>query len=79
MRHLATPDRSDSTRRDPRPADVELVEPRGDGIQRVDFDPLGDTRLIADQPAEPRPEGVRQRIGECGEEDAGVGIGAGEM
>ena len=59
--------------------EVRLVEAPADAAHRVHLQPLGDAGLVVDQAPEPHAQRVRQRVGEGGEEDAGIGMRAGEM
>ena len=59
---------------DGRRADVGLVEPQPNGVQRMNVDPLGETRFACQQPPELRLQGIGERVGESRQQDAGVGI-----
>ena len=60
-------------------ADVRLVEPQADGVERVNVDPLRQARLAAQQPLQLGVQRVGQRVGEGGQQDAGVGMRARQM
>ena len=45
----------------------------------MDFEPLGEARLVADQQPQFRFEGVRQRLGEGGQQHPGVRVGASQI
>ena len=45
-----------------------------DGVERVDVDPLGETRLAAEQPLQLGVQRVRQRVGERRQQHAGIGL-----
>ena len=59
--------------------DVRLVEPQADGVERVNIDPLRETRLTAQQPLQLGLQRIRQRVGEGRQQDAGVGMRARQM
>ena len=62
-----------------RSPEVRLVKAPADAAHRVHFQPLGDAGLIVDQAPKPHAQRVRERVREGGEQDAGVGMRAGEM
>ena len=64
---------------DRRRPDVRLVEPKTDGIERVNINPFRETRLIAQQPLQLGLQRIRQRVGESRQQDAGVGMRARQM
>ena len=59
--------------------DVRLVEPQTDGVERVNVDPLRETRFIAQQPLQLGLQRIRQRVGERRQQHAGVGMRARQM
>ena len=59
--------------------DMRLVEPKTDGIERVNVDPLGEARFIAQQSFQLGLQRIRQRVGEGRQQDSGVGIRARQM
>ena len=64
---------------DRRRPDVRLVEPKADGVERVNIDPLGETRFVAQQSLQLGLQRIRQRVGEGRQQDAGVGMRARQM
>ena len=64
---------------DCRCADMRLVEPQPDGVERIDVDPLGQSRLVAQEPLELGPQGAGERVGEGRQQDTSVRVGAGEI
>lgn len=60
-------------------SDVRLVEPETDRVERVNIHPLRETRFVAEQSLQLGVQCVRQRVGEGGEQDAGVGMCACQM
>src|SRR5947209_1762167 len=63
---------------DLRVAEVHLVEPRADRIHRMYLQPFSKAWFVADQPPELRSKGIRQSVGESGEQYPGVRIGPGK-
>ena len=56
--------------------DHALVEAASEGVEGLDVDPLGELRLVADEPAQPGAQRVGQGVREGGEQDASVGVPA---
>ena len=55
-------------------ADLGLVETQANSLEGMHINPLGKTRLLGQQPVELGLEGGRQRIGEGGQQYAGIGM-----
>ena len=64
---------------DRRPPAMRLVEPHSDGAKRAHVDPLAETRFVAQQSLQLGMQCVRQRVGERGQQDAGIGMLARQM
>ena len=58
---------------------VGFVQAPTDPAHRMNLKALGDHRLVVDQAAELHAQNVRERVRECGQENPGVGMRAGEM
>ena len=59
--------------------DVRLVEPQADGVERVNINPLRETRFVAQQSLQLGLQRIRQRVGEGRQQNAGVGMRARQM
>ena len=60
-------------------AEVRLMEPPPDVGHRVHLQPFGDVRLIGDESHHSCAQGISERRGERGQQDAGIRVGAGKM
>lgn len=65
-------------RGEPGRAEMRLEEAQADGVDGVNLETLGQTRVVVDQPTELRAQRVRQNLGERGEQNPRLGIGAGQ-
>ena len=59
---------------DRRLSNVSLVEPKADGVERVNVDPFCQTRFARQAVASAWSERIRQRVGERRQQDTGVGM-----
>jgi hypothetical protein len=62
--------------RNARRADMRLVKPKPNGIERMDVDPFREARFIAQEPLELGEQRVREGVGESGQQDPGIGMRA---
>jgi hypothetical protein len=58
---------------------MRSMKPLADRVDGMHFQPLGQTRIVADAPPKPCPEGVGQNLTEGREKDPRVGIYARKM
>jgi hypothetical protein len=58
---------------------VCLVEPKANGVKRVNINPFREARFIAQQPLQLGLQRIRKRIGKGRQQDAGVGMHTRQM
>lgn len=79
VRGLADKLADDLSPGDLRRADMGLVQPDTDGVEGVNVDPLGEARFTAQQSFELRAQRIGERVGESGQQHAGIGMRARKM
>ena len=62
------------------PCGVELrsIKPFANRIEGLDLDALCEPGLVVDQSRQFGPKSIGQRVGKCGQENPGIGVGAGK-
>ena len=59
--------------------DMRLVQPQANGVERVDVNPLRETRFVVQQPSQLGLQRIRQCIGEGRKQNSGIRVGARQM